>query len=131
MEDSPVDTKRARSRLVFVLVVHDPAIDASALCDELREMFIVREATTAFDALERLSAGPLACVVCVLGGAIGGADFLKLVEHASPEHVARLVFVDARAGGGSDFVRGTGASFLPSSDPKELLAIVGAVAARR
>ena len=74
MDDSPVDTKRARSHLVFVLVVHDPGVDASALCDELREMFIVREATMAFDALERRSAGPLACVVCVLGGAIGGAE---------------------------------------------------------
>lgn len=126
--DSPVDTKRARSRLVFVLVVHDPSVDAERLCEQLRELFIVREATTAFDALERLSGGQLACVVCVVGGAIRGGDFLELVKHASPEHVTRLVFVDGE--GSADFVRGTGASFVPSHEPDEVVAVVRAVSAR-
>lgn len=126
--DSPVDTKRARSRLVFVLVVHDPLVNAERLCEQLRELFIVREATTPFDALERLSGGQLACVVCVLGGAIRGVDFLELVKHASPEHLGRLVFVDGE--GNADFVRGTGASFVPSREPDEVVAVVSAVSAR-
>jgi CheY-like chemotaxis protein len=129
--DSPIDTKRAKSRLLFVLVVHDKAVDAEPLCEQLRDLFIVREATVAFDALERLTGGQLACVVCMVGGAIRGKDFLQLVQHASPEHVSRLIIVDESAGrDAADFVRGTGATFLPSTDVDEVIAVVRAVSAR-
>lgn len=115
---------------VFVLVVHDRAVDAAAICEALRSLFIVRESTDAFEALERLSGQPLACVVCVVGGGIRGDDFLKLVAHAAPDQLARLVIVDDGAEA-PDYVRGTGASHLPSADPKELLTVVSALSARR
>ena len=119
------------SRGVYVLVVHDPSIDAQATCDALDALFIVREATTAFDALERLSGAPLACVVCVVGGAIKGTDFLSLVARAAPDQTARLVFLDD-GDGDAGFVQGTGASWLPAgAPPSEILAVVSAVSSRR
>lgn len=130
VNDPAADTQRARSRGVYVLVVHDPSVVVEPLCEALRALFIVREAATAFDALERLSGALLACVVCVVGGAIRGSDFLELVSHASPDQVRRLVFVDDGRGD-SEFVRDTPASWVPSADPRELLAVVSAVSARR
>ena len=119
------------SRGVYVLVVHDPSVDARATCDALNALFIVREATTAFDALERLSGAPLACVVCIVGGAIEGTDFLNLVSRAAPDQTARLVFLDDGSGD-SGFVAGTSASWVPAGAPaSEVVAVVSAVSARR
>ncbi len=123
-------TGRGNIRGVYVLVVHDAAVDVDAVRDALGDGFIVREATTAFDALERLSGSPLACVVCVIGGAIRGEDFFKLVSRAAPEQARRVVFI---AGDESEsaFLRASGASWLlRTAEPKEILALVRAVAAQ-
>ncbi len=125
-------TGRGNIRGVYVLVVHDAGVNVDAIRDALGDGFIVRDTTTAFDALERLSGAPLACVVCVMGGAIRGEDFFTLVSRAAPEQATRVVFI---AGEDNEkeaaFLRASGASWLPSSaDPKEILALVRAVAAR-
>ncbi len=122
-------TGRGRIRGVYVLVVHDPTVDVRALCDALTEGFVVREVTTAFDALERLSGAPLACVVCVIGGSIRGADFHTLVTRAAPEQAHRLLFVDPDGSEG-EYLEASGAHLLASNaPPQEVLALVRAVAA--
>jgi hypothetical protein len=121
-------TGRGKIRGVYVLVVHDPAVDVRALCDVLAASFVVREATTAFDALERLSGAPLACVVCVSGGSIRAEDFYGLVSRAAPEQAHQLLFLES--GEGAEFLRAQGAHWLSaSSDPQEVLTLVRAVAA--
>jgi hypothetical protein len=121
-------TGRGRIRGVYVLLVHDPTVDVSTLCDALTAGFVVREVTTAFDALERLSGAPLACVVCVIGGAIRGQDFHTLVTRAAPEQAHRLLFVD-HAQSEAEFLKSSGAHWLPAAaEPQELLALVRAVA---
>ena len=122
-------TGRGRIRGVYVLVVHDPTVDVRDLCDALTAGFVVRDVTAAFDALERLSGAPLACVVCVIGGAIRGEDFLKLVSRAAPEQAHRLLFID-HADSEAEFLKTSGTHWLPSSaEPQEVLALVRAVAA--
>jgi hypothetical protein len=122
-------TGRGRIRGVYVLVVHDPTVDVQALCDVLTGGFVVREVTTAFDALERLSGAPLACVVCVIGGSIRGEDFYTLVTHAAPEQSDRLLFVD-HASAEADFLKTSGAHWVAgTTEPQEVLALVRAVAA--
>lgn len=123
-------TGRGRIRGVYVLVVHDGDVNADRVVNAVRDAFVVREASNAFDALERLSGAPLACVVCVIGGAIHGEDFFKLVSRAAPEQAKRVVFVsDAEAD--AAFLRESGASWLPSSaEPQEILELVRAVAAQ-
>jgi hypothetical protein len=123
-------TGRGHIRGVYVLVVHDPGVNMDLVVHALGDGFIVRDATTAFDALERLSGAPLACVVCVIGGAIRGEDFFTLVSRAAPEQAKRVVFI-ARDESEAEFLRSSGASWLPStSEPQEILALVRAVAAQ-
>ncbi len=123
-------TGRGRIRGVYVLVVHDPAVSVDAISSAVRDAFVVREATDAFEALERLSGAPLACVVCVIGGSIGGEDFFKLVSRAAPEQAKRIVFV-SDSGREAEFLRESGASWLPSTaEPPEILALIRAVAAQ-
>ncbi len=127
-------TERGRSRGVYVLVVHDVAVDVSALCESLRDLFIVRETTSAFDTLERLAGSPLACVVCVIGGSIVGEDFFELVKRASPEQAARVVFVATTKLSDHEiaFLKKNAAHLLPEhSSPKEVQAVVGAVSGKR
>lgn len=120
-------TRRGVPRGVYVLVVHDPAVAVDAVCETLAALFIVREATTAFDALERLSGAPLACVVCVVGGSIHGADFLEMVARATPDQARRVVVVGDREGLCSD-----DAAWLPkTASPREVLAVVNALSGRR
>jgi len=122
-------TGRGRIRGVYVLIVHDPAVDVRVLSDTIAAGFVVRSATTAFDALERLSGAPLACVVCVIGGAIRGEDFHTLVTRAAPEQAHRLLFID-QAGTDAEFLKASGAHWLPqTAEPQEVLALVRAVAA--
>jgi hypothetical protein len=122
-------TGRGRIRGVYVLVVHDPTVDVQTLCDALTAGFVVREVTTAFDALERLTGAPLACVICVIGGAIRGEDFHTLVTRAAPEQSHRLLFVDHESSE-AEFLKASGAHWLPAtSEPQEVLALVRAVAA--
>jgi hypothetical protein len=124
-------TVRGLPRGVFVLVVHDSAVDVAGIFEALDDTFVLREATTAFDALERLSGAPLACIVCVAGGAIRCEDFHNLVSRASPEQAQRIVFV-ADGDADAEFLRSTGSSWLPSSaEPSEVLAVVRAVGALR
>ena len=114
---------------MYVLVVHDATVDVSALCEGLTGSFVVREVTAAFDALERLTGAPLACVVCVIGGSIRGEDFHTLVTRAAPEQSHRLLFVD-HADSEAEFLKASGAHWLPASAaPQEVLALVRAVAA--
>jgi len=123
-------TGRGHIRGVYVLVVHDPGVNIDPVVRALGDGFIVRDATTAFDALERLSGAPLACVVCVIGGAIHGEDFFTLVSRAAPEQAKRVVFI-ATEDTESAFLRASGASWLPSTaEPQEILALVRAVAAQ-
>jgi PleD family two-component response regulator len=124
-------TERGRSRGVYVLVVHDEAADVSALSETLQNLFIVRETSNAFDTLERLSGSPLACVVCVIGGAIVAQDFFDLVKRAAPDQSQRIVFV-ASSDHDLAFLKSNGANVLPeSSSPKEILAFVSAVSSKR
>jgi DNA-binding NarL/FixJ family response regulator len=123
-------TGRGRIRGVYVLVVHDEGVSVERISSAVHDAFVVREATDAFDALERLSGAPLACVVCVIGGSIRGEDFFKLVSRAAPEQAKRVVFVtdDERE---VEFLRDSGASWLPSTaESSEILALVRAVAAQ-
>ena len=127
-------TERGRSRGVYVLVVHDASIDVSALCDTLRDLFIVRDTTSAFDTLERLAGSPLACVVCVIGGSIVGEDFYELVKRASPEQAARGVFVATTKLSEHEvaFLKKIAAHLLPEHwTPKVVQAVVGAVSGKR
>jgi len=123
-------TGRGRIRGVYVLVVHDPTVDVQALCDTIAAGFVVRSVTTAFEALERLSGAPLACVVCVIGGAIHAEDFHKLVTRAAPEQAHRILFVDNDESEAA-FLKSSGAHWLPNkaAEPQEVLAQVRAVAA--
>jgi hypothetical protein len=121
-------TGRGRIKGVYVLVVHDPTVDVRKIADVLTASFVVREVTTAFDALERLSGAPLACVVCVTGGAIRAEDFQTLVSRAAPEQAHRLLFV--ADGKDAAFLESSGANWLSAtSEPQEVLALVRAVAA--
>lgn len=114
---------------MYVLVVHDPAVDVRELCDTIAAGFVVRSVTNAFDALERLSGAPLACVVCVIGGAMHGEDFHKLVTRAAPEQSHRLLFIDHESRE-AEFLKASGAHWLAGSvEPQEVLALVRAVAA--
>jgi DNA-binding response OmpR family regulator len=113
-----------------VLVVHDGGSDLSVLSETLRAEFIVREATTPFEALERLSGSPLACVVCVVGGTIRATDFYALAKKAAPDQVHRLVFVMPPDVTEADlaFLRVAGAHWLTTPHtPAEALAVVRAV----
>jgi len=122
-------TGRGRIRGVYVLVVHDATVDVRSLCDALTAGFVVRDVTTAFDALERLSGAPLACVVCVIGGSIRAADFHTLVTRAAPEQAHRLLFI-GHAESEAEFLKASGRHWLPSTaEPQEVLALVRAVAA--
>jgi hypothetical protein len=121
-------TGRGRIRGVYVLVVHDPTVEVQALCDALTAGFVVREVTTAFDALERLTGAPLACVVCIIGGSIRAEDFHTLVTRAAPEQAHRLLFID-QAESEAEFLKASGAHWLPTTEPQEVLALVRAVAA--
>ncbi len=119
---------------MYVLVVHDEHIDVNELCIALEAAFIVREATTAFDTLERLAGAPLACVVCVIGGAIIAEDFFQLVTRASPEQAARVVFVAPTRLSDREqaFLKESAAHLVPNpATPAEVLAIVNAVSATR
>jgi hypothetical protein len=127
--DEEATTGRGRIRGVYVLVVHDPTVEVRALCDALTAGFVVREVTTAFDALERLSGAPLACVVCIIGGSIHAEDFHTLVTRAAPEQSHRLLFID-HADSEAEFLKSSGAHWLPTTaEPEEVLALVRAVAA--
>lgn len=114
---------------MYVLVVHDPTVDVRVLCDTISAGFVVRSVTTAFDALERLSGAPLACVVCVIGGAIRGEDFHTLVARAAPEQAHNLLFID-HFDSEAEFLKTSGVHWLPSTaEPQEVLALIRAVAA--
>lgn len=122
-------TNRGRMHGVYVLVVHEPSVDVTALCDTLRDSFVVREASDAFEVLERLSGTTLACVVCVIGGSIRGEDFYNLVARASPAQASRLVFV-AADGSEPRFLERNTKNWLPgTAAPSEVVAVVRAVGA--
>src|SRR5258708_7818549 len=122
--DDEATTGRGRIKGVYVLVVHDPTVDVKSLCDTLTAGFRVRDVTAAFEALERLSGAPLACVICVIGGAIRGEDFHKLVTRAAPEQAHRLLFID-HTDSEVEFLKSSGAHWLPSTaESQEVLALV-------
>lgn len=114
--------------------MHDAVRDLGALVDALSAEFIVREARTPFEALERLSGAPLACVVCVVGGAIRAEDFFQLVAHAAPDQVRRLLFVASPFPDDAEraFFESAGAHWLAAAHaPAEALAVVRAVSMTR
>lgn len=127
-------TERGRSRGVYLVVVHDVDVDVAALCETLRDAFVVREVTSAFDTLERLSGAPLACVVCVIGKTIVGEDFFALVKRAAPELVQRVLFVASQPLCDREraFLKANDGHLVPEgSSPEEVLAIVNAVSGKR
>jgi DNA-binding response OmpR family regulator len=128
------NTERRPARGAYVLVVHDDRIDVAAICDAIRAEFIVREASTAFDALERLAGTPLACVVCVIGGSIKGHDFYTLALRATPDQVRRMVFVTPETVESDErqFLEGSGVNRVSRAErPAEILAVVRAVSTLR
>jgi DNA-binding response OmpR family regulator len=124
-------TARMRPHGAFVLVVHDSTVDGVGVWDALHDEYIVREATSAFDALEWLSGTPLACVVCVLGVTFSGEDFYNLVTRLSAEQAQRVVFVAASDDPDVAFLERAQCNWLATPvRPEELVALVRAVSTR-
>jgi DNA-binding response OmpR family regulator len=120
-----------RPQGVFVLVVHDSTVSGEGIWDALHDEYIVRDATSAFDALEWLSGTTLACVVCVLGVTFSGEDFFNIVSRLSVEQAKRVVFITARDNPDIAFLRREHCNWLTMPvQAKELLALVGAVSTR-
>jgi len=124
-------TARMKPHGVFVLVVHDPATSGVGIWDSLEEEYIVRDATTAFEALEWLSGTALACIVCVLGATIRGEDFFDLVSRISADQARRIVFIAPPDDADVAFFRLTQCNWLAVPvKPEELVALVHAVSTR-
>jgi len=116
---------------VFVLVVHDSTVTGAGIWDALHDEYIVRDATSAFDALEWLSGTTLACVVCVLGVTFSGEDFYNLVSRLSKEQARRLVFIARSDDPDVAFLERAQCNWLAMPvRPEELVALVSAVSTR-
>lgn len=132
MTDEPTETARTVPRYVFVLVVHDAPDAAGPICARLRSLFIVRDASSAFDALDALTARAYACVVCYLGGRVRAADIGSLVERTAEGQTHRLVFVAGEGASEEDFAYLQKAQrnwLAHPASPDEVLALVRAVSA--
>jgi DNA-binding response OmpR family regulator len=124
-------TARMRPRNAFLLVVHDAAVSGTGMWDVLDSEYIVRDVTTAFDALEWLSQTTLACVVCVCGKSIRGEDFFNFVSGISVDQAHRVVFIAASDDPDVPFLERSQRHWLASpAKPEELLALVRAVSTR-
>jgi hypothetical protein len=125
-------TDRGRRRASYVLVVHDRKVDVDALCRALKTHFVTRVVDNAFLALERLSEPNVACVVCVLGGAIRAAEFFDLATRVAPAHTARLAFINARTKEDVAFLLRSPTVWLPHrAKLEDTVRIVTAVSALR
>jgi hypothetical protein len=125
-------TERGRHRGVYVLVVHDPAVDVGVLCDTLRTKFLVRDVDAVFTALERLPEPGLACVVCVVGGTIRAQEFLDLASRVAPEQLQQIVFVGPMTHDDVDVFERSKVNWLSShAKPEETLKVVRAIVAVR
>jgi DNA-binding response OmpR family regulator len=121
-------TARMRPRNAFLLVVHDEATTAKGVWDVLDTEYIVRDVTTAFDALEWLSQTTLACVVCVCGKSIRGEDFFNFVSRVSIDQAHRVVFIAASDDPDVAFLEQSQNHWLEMPvNPEELIALVRAV----
>jgi hypothetical protein len=123
---------KATARLrpgIGVLIVHEASADVTRMVTALRTYFIVREATSPLDTLERLASGTFACVLAVMGPTIRGEDFHTFVTRTAPETARRMVFVgDDPSESDRAFFQRSGSHCLPTSvNDDELLAVVRAV----
>jgi hypothetical protein len=129
MTDAKI-TDRGRRRGAYVLVVHDPTVPVTTLCEALKTRFIVRSVDTVFAALERLPEPSLGCVICVLGGSVRAADFFDLAVRVSPKHAARTIFI-VRHGlpiDDTEFLDRSAVTWLPERTKNaNLLSVVHAV----
>ena len=127
-EEEGASTARGRNAGVQVLAVHDPSMDLAPLWMAIAGEFLFHEATSSYDALERLSGAPLACIVCVCGGSIRAQDFWDFVVRLSLEASRRIVFIGQPENLSEEFLKRTGCHWLPMPvQPEELLALVRAV----
>ncbi len=124
-------TSRMRPDGVFVLVVHDADVESVGVWDCLHDEYIVRDVTTAFDALEWLSGTTLACVVCVLGNSLRALDFETLVVRLSERQARHIVFIAPFEHVDIEHLKSAGRDWLAMPvKPEELVALVRAVSAR-
>ncbi len=131
-EEDESTTARLRPKGAFVLAVHDSSADFVGLWMALEGEFIVHQATTPFEALERLSGAPLACIVCVVGGSIRAEDFFDLVVRISADQARRIVFIGPVADLRSELLQRSGCNSLSLPvQPEELLVLVRAVSATK
>ncbi len=112
--------------------MHGEDTDRAALWMALAHEFLVTEATSAFEALERLSGAPLACIICVLDGSTRADDFYALAARISLDHTRRIVFIGTAESFPAGFRSRTGCNWLvPTTQPEELLVLVRAVSATK
>jgi DNA-binding response OmpR family regulator len=120
-----------RPQGAFVLVVHDSTVNGVGVWDVLHDEYIVRDVTSAFEALEWLSGTNLACIVCVLGVTFSAEDFHSLVVRLSAQQAQRVVFIAASDNPDVAFLKRAQCNWLAMPvRPEELVALVHAVSAR-
>ena len=74
-----------------MLVVHQDG-ELALLCDALRRQYVVTEAASQFEGLERVTETRYACVVCA-PGPVRVREFLDCLAHLAPEDATHVVFV--------------------------------------
>lgn len=120
------DTARARSRVSYVLVVHDAEHRLSAISGALRKELVVRECFALHEAFAELAARSYACVIVRASGAVA-ADFLRRIRDSIWRDVPIIFVCGADASDRRDLERERATCVSEQTPPDEVLALVRAV----